>query len=115
MRLIDADALIEKFNESVDMAECLVDKRTAERFATFCALADAVKKMPTVNADIVTREVPKKPRLRRFYEDDEEYIYFKCPNHCSIICEVYPQDNYCRNCGQKLDWSGRTANDERMD
>ena len=45
MRLIDADALIEKFNEKTDMVECLVDARTAERFATFCALADAVEEM----------------------------------------------------------------------
>ena len=50
MRLIDGDALIEKFNEKVDMAECLIDARTAERFATFCALADAVEEMPTIDA-----------------------------------------------------------------
>ena len=55
MRLIDGDALIEKFNEKTDMAECLVDARTAERFATFCALADAVEEMPTVDAEIVVR------------------------------------------------------------
>lgn len=55
MRLIDADALIGKFNEKVDMAECLVNERTAERFATFCALADAVEEMPTVDAEVVVR------------------------------------------------------------
>ena len=55
MRLIDADALIGKFNEKADMAECLVDARTAERFATFCALADAVEEMPTVDAEVVVR------------------------------------------------------------
>lgn len=55
MRLIDGDALIEKFNEKADMAECLVDARTAERFATFCALADAVEEMPTADAVVVTR------------------------------------------------------------
>ena len=55
MRLIDGDALIEKFNEKVDMAECLIDARTAERFATFCALADAVEEMPTADADVVVR------------------------------------------------------------
>ena len=55
MRLIDADALIEKFNEKANMAECLVDARTEERFATFCALADAVKEMPTVDAVPVIR------------------------------------------------------------
>lgn len=55
MRLIDGDALIEKFNEKTDMAECLVDARTAERFATFCALADAVEEMPTIDAVPVVR------------------------------------------------------------
>ena len=55
MRLIDGDALIEKFNEKTDMVECLVDARTAERFATFCALADAVEEMPTVDAEVVVR------------------------------------------------------------
>lgn len=55
MRLIDGDALIEKFNEKVDMAKCLIDAKTAERFATFCALADAVEEMPTVDAVVVTR------------------------------------------------------------
>ena len=55
MRLIDGDALIEKFNEKVDMAECLIDARTAERFATFCALANAVEEMPTADAEVVVR------------------------------------------------------------
>lgn len=55
MRLIDGDALIEKFNEKTDLAECLVDARAAKRFATFCALADAVEEMPTVDAEVVVR------------------------------------------------------------
>ena len=55
MRLIDGDALIEKFNEKVDMEERIIDARTAERFATFCALADAVEEMPTADAEVVVR------------------------------------------------------------
>lgn len=55
MRLIDGDVLIEKFNEKVDMAECLIDERTAERFATFCALADAVEESHTVDAVPIVR------------------------------------------------------------
>lgn len=55
MRLIDGDTLIEKFNEKTDLAECLVDARAAKRFATFCALADAVEEMPTVDAEVVVR------------------------------------------------------------
>ena len=50
MRLIDADELIKKFNEKADMAKCLIEERTADRFATFCALADAVEEMPTIDA-----------------------------------------------------------------
>ena len=87
MRLIDADALIEKFNEKADMAECLVDARTAERFATFCALADAVEEMPTVDAEVVVRC------------KDCEYSYdgiscLCCSHGVCVDCEVTP-NFYC--------------------
>ena len=87
MRLIDADALIGKFNEKADMAECLVDARTAERFATFCALADAVEEMPTVDAEVVVRC------------KDCEYSYDEISNLCCshgvcVDCEV-PPNFYC--------------------
>ena len=87
MRLIDADALIEKFNEKADMAECLIDARTAERFATFCALADAVEEMPTVDAEVVVRC------------KDCEYSYddisgMCCSHGVCVDCEV-PPNFYC--------------------
>ena len=71
MRLIDANALIEKFYEKVDMKERLIDERTAERFATFCALADAVEQMPTVDAVPVIR--CKDCRFARFYKSGTRY------------------------------------------
>ena len=87
MRLIDADALIEKFNEKADMAECLIDARTAERFATFCALADAVEETPTVDAEVVVRC------------KDCEYSYddisgMCCSHGVCVDCEV-PPNFYC--------------------
>ena len=87
MRLIDADALIEKFNEKADMSECLIDARTAERFATFCALADAVEEMPTVDAEVVVRC------------KDCEYSYddisgLCCSHGVCVDCEV-PPNFYC--------------------
>ena len=87
MRLIDGDALIEKFNEKADMSECLVDARTAERFATFCALADAVEEMPTVDAEVVVRC------------KDCEYSYddlsgMCCSHGVCVDCEV-PPNFYC--------------------
>lgn len=88
MRLIDGDALIEKFNEKADMAECLIDARTAERFATFCALADAVEEMPTVDAEIVVR--------------CKDCIYWQDNNNgyphkdCKWVCEETPDaDDFC--------------------
>lgn len=56
MRLKDADALLERFNEKVDsMAECLMDEKTAERFAIFCKVADAIDAVPTIYAVPVVR------------------------------------------------------------
>ena len=87
MRLIDGDALIEKFNEKTDMAECLVDARTAERFATFCALADAVEEMPTVDAVPVVR-------CKDCEYSDDEISYLCCSNGVCADCEV-PPNFYC--------------------
>ncbi len=82
MRLIDGDALIEKFNEKTDMAECLVDARTAERFSTFCALADAVEEMPTVDAEVVVRCKDCK------YRDGT-------PGQPNILCAQMNEDDFC--------------------
>lgn len=93
MRLIDANALIEKFNEKVDMKERIIDERTAERFATFCALADAVKQMPTVDAVPVIRCRDCKFR----YWDDwiEEYC-------CRRYVEFYASyDGFCSSAEQR--------------
>lgn len=95
MRLIDGDVLIEKFNEKADMAECLIDERTAERFATFCALADAVEESPTVDAVPVVRckdckhcrELNRKDRIEEAYADGVLW----CTNQSD---GVWP-DDYC--------------------
>ena len=87
MRLIDADALIEKFNEKADMAECLIDARTAERFATFCALADAVEEMPTVDAEVVVR-------CKDCEYSCDEISYLCCYHGVCVDC-VVPPNFYC--------------------
>ena len=94
MRLIDADALIEKFNEKANMAECLVDERTAERFATFCALSDAVEQMPTVDAVPVIR---CKDCKFRYWDDWLEEYFCQCYAECM---QVLP-DDFCSNAERK--------------
>ena len=96
MRLIDADALIEKFNEKVNMAECLIDARTAERFATFCALSDAVEQMPTVDVA---------PVVHGRWNPTETPFMNECVD-CSI-CGYRTcwgiNHKFCPNCGAKMD------------
>lgn len=106
MRLIDGDALIEKFNEKIDMAECLVDARTAERFATFCALAGAVEEMPTVDATIVVhgRWIKKEK-----YSNDSGVVCSECKmefDYIDGVCYLVSGSklpHYCPNCGTKMD------------
>ena len=88
MRLIDADALIEKFNEKANMAECLVDERTAERLATFCALSDAVEEMPTVDAVPIIR---CKDCKYRYWDDWLEEYFCQC---YAEYMQVLP-DDFC--------------------
>ena len=101
MRLIDADALIEKFNEKANMAECLVDERTAERFATFCALADAVEEMPTVDAVPVIR---CKDCTFGHYID---HGHMHCIHPCGLTTNM--TDDFCSYAERKEE------NDEQLD
>ena len=56
MRMIDADALVEKYNEKdTTIADCLADAKTAKAFEKFCIIADAVEDAPTVDAVPVVR------------------------------------------------------------
>lgn len=93
MRLIDGDALIEKFNEKVDMAECLIDARTAERFATFCALADAVEEMPTVDAVVVTR--CKDCKYLRVWNQKDLYAFCPKTNFVFLPFQADTRTHFC--------------------
>ena len=71
MRLIDADALLEKFNRKVaDMWTALTDEVMADDFAFYCKLADAVEEMPTIDRWISVKEkLPKPPAQCLVYSD----------------------------------------------
>lgn len=51
------------------------------------------------------KQIPKKPILHPFFEDGTDYSYYICPNRCERYSQVNLQDNYCRKCGQRIDWS----------
>ena len=93
MRLIDGDELIEKFNEKVDMTECLIDARTAERFATFCALADAVEEMPTADAEVVTR--CKDCKYLRVWNQKDLYAFCPKTNFVFLPFQADTRTHFC--------------------
>ena len=98
MRLIDGDALIEKFNKKVDMEERIIDARTAERFATFCALADAVEEMPTADAEVVVHGT----------WEAKGYVCGESEFECSVCHETewrtsISRFRWCPFCGARMD------------
>ena len=108
MRLIDADALIEKFNEKTDMVECLVDARTAERFATFCALADAVEEMPTVDAEVVVR---CKDCIYYDRNHNEVAEWMRCTHNHIDVSDYW----YCKSGIKKVGWRRGTRQNWYME
>ena len=99
MRLIDGDALIEKFNKKVDMTERLIDARTAERFATFCVLADAVEEAQTVDAVPVVHG--------RFVHDGPRFAggvdWWHCSSCGRLASGIETRFDYCPHCGARMD------------
>lgn len=74
MRLIDADALLEKFNRKADIWTALTDEDTASDFAFYCKLADAVEEMPTINDWISVKDRPPEEKINPYTQDYQEVI-----------------------------------------
>ena len=57
------------------------------------------------------KQIPKKPYIQQVEIEDYDRDCMECPSCDSFLgyetdCkEEHYQDNYCPNCGQKLDWS----------
>lgn len=51
-------------------------------------------------------QTPKKPISKTFgYAGEVPYTKFMCPTGCCKIAIHKERDNYCPNCGVKIDWS----------
>ena len=57
-------------------------------------------------AELLEKQVPKKPFPKTDIETERGYWIWKCPN-CGD--EWFFRYNYCSSCGQRLDWSEEYA------
>ena len=55
--------------------------------------------------ECMEKQIPKKPTETHEIKDGTFYrIDFMCPScNTSVVCQPY-KPNYCKHCGQKLDW-----------
>ncbi|SFN50900.1 hypothetical protein [Proteiniclasticum ruminis] len=69
------------------------------RVALATSRVDGIRVLEPLNVAIAATEkqVAKKPTVSEGGDDGEHYDY--CP-----ICDKSATDNYCGNCGHKLDW-----------
>lgn len=71
-------------------------------------IADDVKEMAIAALE---KQIPKKPYIQQIEVDYYEHDCYECPNCDSFLgyvleCkEEHYQNNYCPECGQKIDWS----------
>lgn len=126
MRLIDADALLEKYNvKGTDIAECLTDAKMAKAFEKYCIIADAVEQTESVDAvEVVHGEwiIDGMNEYELSYGCVGYEPIYRC-SKCGITTESYlrterpimPEDadfpNYCPYCGAKMD--GEEQDDEQ--
>lgn len=53
---------------------------------------------------LANKEIPKEIIYKVEYLNDRDFHIYRCPN-CSSYLDCSIEDNYCGNCGQRLDWS----------
>lgn len=72
-----------------------VHSRKEKHFATH------ITKALNMAVDALEKQIPKKTTKRQ-YVPNGTLVYGHCPN-----CDSFSKNffNYCRNCGQALDWS----------
>lgn len=88
MRLIDADALMEKICAGCSQADCVPD---ATDTVYGCILSESIDKMPTIEAEPVQHGQWIEDVSRGSYS-----IYCSC---CGCHKETICPSNYCPNCG----------------
>ena len=80
-----------------------------KEYLTDMKICDGEEMDIAINA--LEKQIPKKPYIQQVEIEDYDRDCMECPSCDSFLgyetdCkEEHYQDNYCPNCGQKLDWS----------
>lgn len=97
-------------NEAIERLKCMRlfmeinDKQNESKFLE----DDYIANKTAIQA--LEKQISKKPYVQQVVKDFREHDCYECPNcdcfvgYVSECQEEHYQDNYCSNCGQKLDW-----------
>lgn len=85
------------FNVAIRYGFCSDCRKTLSHDS--CEGYDCYNNSVKVIADALEKQIPKKPIMRK----DVAETYYICPE-CEWEVDKF-DDNYCSDCGQKLDWA----------
>lgn len=90
---------IDECNHRIENISFFMDSNSDANKEECCNNIEILQKV--INA--LEKQIPKKPKTNR---TDSETIYCKCPS-CNLVTVLYRNCimNYCKECGQRLDWS----------
>lgn len=63
---------------------------------------DNQKEVMEVTVLALKKQMPMKPMIK--YLGDDVEVECPCCTHCVIFMDSKKGNNYCQNCGQRLDW-----------
>lgn len=100
---------VEECRKSVEICKSMIERNiTPENMEEYMKFEDeCVKDGFTFNSLLEAREKQKAKKAALVTRRNGFVKFYPCP-HCSTpqkYISVYPSQNYCVNCGQKLDWS----------
>lgn len=100
---------VEECRKSVEICKSMIERNiTPENMEENMKFEDECEKDGfTFNSLLEVREKQKAKKAALVTRRNGFVKFYPCP-HCSTpqkYISVYPSQNYCVNCGQKLDWS----------
>ena len=88
-----------------DYIELLQDENTGEFYEPYATIVCKTEEDFKNMQEALEKQIGKKPLHSIYYPNGRKHHHTYC-GKCGMYSQrVYLNDNYCRNCGTKIDWS----------